>query len=143
MRLSVQKTFIVTLISLTGIFQGWPLLVAATCSMPEPQTMSQMGACCCCENRPYASFSTSFAFSSCTPGKTLVGVLSTDPSLLPQKDKIKKSDSSLTAAFEFEPDIRLGSQAYHFSCFGVGLVETVLPHTGSTPIYLVAQVFRI
>jgi hypothetical protein len=136
MRRSLQKAAVATMLIFTSLLQGWPLLVAATCSMPEPQMMSQGGNCCCCESSPS---SPSPAVASCNPGKSLVGILATDSSLLPGKDK---TDKSLSQPLTVAPAINLTPPiAPAFLSFRAD--ESLLPHTSATPLYLFECTFRI
>jgi hypothetical protein len=86
---SRTKTLVVALLLFTGLFQGWPLVVATQCSMlaATAQACGMKSACCCDEPESGASR----AYAKCTTGKKLTGVLSTDPSLLSAKDKNEKS----------------------------------------------------
>ncbi|MDZ7364928.1 MAG: hypothetical protein ONB43_03505 [candidate division KSB1 bacterium] len=131
------KKFVVSFLLLTGLMQGWPLLVSATCSMAEPQTMSQMGNCCCCEN---SSSSPSPAIASCNPGKSLVGILSTDSPLLPGSDKTGKF---LPQEFAVAPVANLLSPSLSSPFPGFSGGELILPHTGAPPLYLVDCTFRL
>jgi hypothetical protein len=131
------KTFVVTSLVLTGLMQGWPLLVTATCNMPEPQTMSQMGNCCCCEN---SQGSQSPAIASCNPGKSLVGILATDSSLLPGNDKAGKL---LSQEFAVAPVANLLSPSLASPLPGFFAGELILPHTSAAPLYLVDCTLRI
>jgi hypothetical protein len=136
----ISRIFVLILLALTSALQGWPLLVAATCNMPEPQTMSQMGACCCCDKSQSLE---SPAFSSCTPGKTLVGVLSTEPSLLPGTDTTQKMEKSSPSVQMIASGVLL-SLHHESSLTPVFRTEhTVLLHTLSPPIFLIDRVFRI
>ena len=85
---SRKKIFVTALLLLTGLFQGWPLIVAAQCSMMAAPESCEMKASCCCDDsgRPPA-----VAYSKCTSGKKVSGVLSTDPSVLAAKEKNPKS----------------------------------------------------
>jgi len=86
---SRKKNFVVTVLLLTGLFQGWPLIVAAQCRMlaASSQACEMKSACCCDQGESTAAR----GFSKCTTGAKLAGVLSTDPSLLSLKEKIDKS----------------------------------------------------
>jgi|GEM_PF-3567949 len=131
------KSLVVTFLVLTGLMQGWPLLVTATCSMPAPQMMSQNGDCCCCNN---PQNSRSPAFLSCDPGKRLVGILATDLSLLPGNDKTGKS---LLQPLTVESVINLPAPFVSSLRRGFDDNESILPHTIATPLYLFDRTFRI
>jgi hypothetical protein len=133
----ISRIFVLILLVLTSSLQGWPLLVTATCTMAEPQMMSRGGNCCCCENFPS---SPSPAFAACNPGKSLVGILATDSSLLPGKDKIGKwLSQELAVATVFE----LPTLSDSLSLPGFGAGELILPHTSAAPLYLIDCTFRI
>jgi hypothetical protein len=131
-----HKKLVVTLLILTALMQGWPLLVSTTCSMPEPQMMSQMGNCCCCENSPSSSVP---AIASCNPGKSLVGILGTDSPLLPGNDKTGKSVSH---EFAVASIVNLPSPSA-LPLSGFSAAELILPHPTATALYLVDCTFRI
>jgi len=121
-----------------SLLQGWPLLLASMCNMSEPQTMSRIGACCCCDEMER---STAPAFTSCTPGKTLAGILTTDPSLQPVKDKTKSDSLPLSPALInnlFDIANGIYSSALLF-CSD----QTIFGHTASPPLYLLDSVYRI
>jgi hypothetical protein len=83
-----KKTFVIALLLLTGSFQGWPLIVAAQCSMlAAPESCEMRTGCCCDEPERVPAVS----YAKCTSGKKLSGVLSTDPSVLSAKEKNGKS----------------------------------------------------
>jgi hypothetical protein len=132
-----HKKLVVTFLILTGLMQGWPLLVSATCSMAEPQMMSPRGNCCCCENSPSSSVP---EIASCNPGKTLVGILATDSSLLPGSDKTAKF---LSQEFAIAPVIDLLSPSLASPLPGFFAGELILPHPSVAPLYLVDCTFRI
>jgi len=131
------KSLVVTFLVLTGLMQGWPLLVKTTCSMPQPQMMSQTGDCCCCENSPS---SPSPVFAPCNPGKNLVGILVTDSSWLPGKDK---SDKSLLQPLAAAPAISIPSPFASLLLHGLYNDELILPSTIAAPLYLFDCTFRI
>ncbi len=133
----VSRIFVLPLLILTSSLQGWPLLVTTTCNMAAPQMMSQGGNCCCCEN---SQSSPSPAFAACNPGKSLVGILATDSSLLPGKDK---TDKSLLQPLTVAPATLLPSPFASSSVHGLCNVELILPHTGTAPLYLFDCTFRL
>jgi hypothetical protein len=133
----VSRIFVLTLLILTSSLQGWPLLVTATCGMAEPQMMSTGEDCCCCENSPSSQ---SPAFAACNPGKSLVGILATDSSLLPSKDKTDKSllqPLTVTPATNLAP--LFAASAVPSLCSG----ELILPHIIAAPLYLFDCTFRV
>jgi hypothetical protein len=132
-----SKIFILALLTISSSLQGWPLLVAKTCNMAAPQMMSQGGDCCCCKNSPN---SPSPAFAACNPGKSLVGILATDSSVLPGKDKTGHFFLHNLAA---APVADLLSPSVSSSLPGPGAGELILPHTSATPLFLFACTFRI
>jgi hypothetical protein len=138
MKLLLLKTTVVALLTIGAMLQGWPLLVATMCSMPEPQTMTRMAACCCCE-KPESS--TGIAFASCSPGKTLAGILVTDPSLQPVKEKTKPDSLPLSpsAAIVMLDVARVFNTAVLSFCFD----QTPFGHTASPPLFLLDSEFRI
>ena len=88
MRFSRKKIFLVGLLLLTSLFQGWPLLVAAQCRMfAAAQACEIKSSCCCAEQDQLRDLS----YSKCRTGKKLAGVLSTDPSALSAVEKTGKS----------------------------------------------------
>jgi hypothetical protein len=137
MRLTTKTAIAVTLI-LASMLQGMPLLVATFCNMPNSETMGRMGACCCCEDVANLAVQ---SFTSCMPGKTLAGILATDPSLQPVKDKNATAASPLPPAFacsilECDGGLRLKAALSFFD-------QDVLRHTASPPLYLLDSVYRI
>ena len=138
MKRLLPKAVIATMLIVASLLQGWPLLVAAMCTMSEPQTMSRMGACCCCDDTEQ---STASAFTSCTPGKTLAGILSTDPSLQPVKEKTK-SDSLPLSPVLINNLLDAANGVY-----SSGLLfcsdQTTFGHAASPPLYLLDSVYRI
>jgi hypothetical protein len=137
MQKAFYKKLVVTSLILTGLMQGWPLLVTATCSMAGPQTMSQAGNCCCCENSPS---SPSPAFASCSPGKNLVGILGTDSPLLPSKDK---TGHFLLQDLAVAPVADLLPPSVSLSLPGFGVGELILPRTSAAPLFLFDCTFRL
>jgi len=134
----ILKTTVIALLTMSAMLQGWPLLVAAMCSMSEPQTMSRIGACCCCDEMER---STAPAFTSCSPGKTLAGILTTDPSLQPVKEKTKSDSLPLSPAL-----IKILSDFANGFCSTASRVcsdQTIFGHTASPPLYLLDSVYRI
>lgn len=121
-----------------SLLQGWPLLLATMCSMPEPQTMSRMGACCCCDNMEQATVA---SFTSCTPGKTLAGILSTEPSLQPVKDKTKSD--SLPLPPMLANNLLDAANGFFSSAKRRCSDQTIFGHTASPPIYLLDSVYLI
>ncbi|MGH7494671.1 MAG: hypothetical protein ACREOO_20040 [bacterium] len=85
---SRKKIFVIALLLLTGSLQGWPLLVAAQCSMLAAPESCEMKSACCCDQTERAP---TVAYARCNSGKKLSGVLSTDPSVLSAKEKNGKS----------------------------------------------------
>jgi hypothetical protein len=79
-------------------------------------------------------------FAACNPGKSLVGVLATDSSLLPSKDK---SDKSLFQPLTVAPATNLPSPFASFSAHSLCSVELILPPTGAAPLYIFDCTFRI
>ncbi len=132
-----SKKIIITFLVSTGLMQGWPLLVSATCSMPEPQVMNAGGNCCCCENSPISS---SPAIAACNPGKSLVGILGTDSPLIPGKDKTGKFFSQ---EFAVASAVNLLSPSLASPLSGFFAGELILPYPSATPLYLVDCAFRI
>ena len=135
---SRKKVFVVALLLLTSLFQGWPLLVAAQCRMLAASTQAcEMKSACCCEERESAETS---AYAKCTSAKKLVGVLSTDPSLLPSKDKGKEPVfTSFIVAPEFEA-LALGASFFRFARSNA---SEIIPPSSSSPLFLIDCVFRI
>lgn len=132
-----SRIFILTLLIFTSSLQGWPLLIAKTCNMAAPQMMGAGGNCCCCENSQSSSVP---AFAHCNPGKNLVGILATDTSLLPSKNKAGKSLlQPLTAALT----INLASPFTSSSAHSLFNDESILSHTGTAPLYLFDCTFRL
>ncbi|MGH7599017.1 MAG: hypothetical protein ACREOI_21895, partial [bacterium] len=76
----------------------------------------------------------------CNPGKSLVGILATDSSLLPGKGKTGKS---LLQPVTVAPATALPSPFVSFSVHGLCSIELFSPHTGATPLYLFDCTFRI
>jgi hypothetical protein len=132
----VSRIFILTLLIFTSSLQGWPLLITATCNMAEPQMMSQGEDCCCCKN---SQSSQSPAFAACNPGKSLVGILATDSSLLPCKDK---TDKSLLQPLTVAPATNLPSP-FSLAILGFCTDELILPHIIAAPLYLFDCTFRL
>lgn len=121
-----------------SLLQGWPLLVAAMCSMSEPQTMSRTGACCCCDDKEQ---STAPAFTACSPGKTLAGILVTDPSLQPVKEKTKSDSLPLSPAVI--NNLLDAANGFYSSALLFCSDQTIFGHTASPPIYLLDNTYRI
>ncbi|MGH7600606.1 MAG: hypothetical protein ACREOI_29980 [bacterium] len=132
-----SRIFILTLLALNSSLQGWPLLITKTCNMPEPQMMSAGENCCCCENSQSSPLP---AFAACNPGKSLVGILTTDLSLLPGKDK---SGKSLLQPLTVAPATAFPSTFVSSSAHSLCTIELILPRTGATPLYLFDCTFRI
>jgi hypothetical protein len=99
-----------------------------------------MGACCCCDKRENTA---TLSFSSCAPGKTLLGILSTDPSVLPGKDEVRKMDKSLPLAWAVEADVSLLAQSDGSPTFYFRVDQPLLFYISSPPIFLIDRVFRI
>ena len=133
---SLQKPAIVSLLIVASLLQGLPLLVATICDMPQPKTMSRMEACCCCDT---PDNSASLALSACTPGKTLAGILVTDPSLEPVKGK--KFTDSLPLAPVTQHD--LSAPASRFCSSSMVFDHAVFLHTISPPLFLLEHAFLI
>jgi len=133
---SLQKPAVVSLLIVASLLQGLPLLVATMCTMPQPETMSRMEACCCCDT---PDNSASLALSACTPGNTLAGILVTDPSLQPVKDK--KSTDSMPLAPAIERDLNTLAGSFYSSSFVFD--QAVFLHTISPPLFLLDHVFLI
>ncbi len=132
-----SRIFILTLLIFTSSLQGWPLLIAKTCNMAGLQMMRQQGKCCCCEN---SQSSPSSAFAACYPGKSLVGILATDSSLLPGKEKTAKF---LPQEAAVAPVADLIPPSVSLSLPGYGADALILPRTSAAPLYLFDCTFRL
>jgi len=138
MRRLLPKISIATIITLASVLQGWPLLVASVCTMPGAETMIAMEGCCCCQD---AAIPAAPAFSACSPGASLAGVLITDPSLQPVNDKNTLHALPLSPVFANNAPV-CSRQALSFaSQLRFEITLSVL--LGSPPPYLLDSVFRI
>jgi hypothetical protein len=107
--------------------------------MSELQRDNCAEACCCCSD-----FKTSQApvYSSCNPDKILAGVLSTAPSLKPNKKEIDaknpapQSTAIASSLSGFDGSFRPSAPGRH-------AVQAIFAHTASPPLYLLDSVFRI
>jgi hypothetical protein len=70
----------------------------------------------------------------------VVGILATDSSLLPGKDK---TDKALLQPLTVAPAANLPSPFASFSVQSLCCVELILPHAGTAPLYLFDCTFRI
>jgi len=134
----LPKIFMTTTIIIASMLQGWPLLVASVCTMPGAETMRTMEGCCCC---PDAATPAAPALNACSPGASLAGVLITDPSLQPVKDKNSLHELPLSPVFANNAPA-CSRQALGFASqlhFEIALSVLL----GSPPPYLLDSVFRI
>lgn len=141
MNSSGRKIF-VALVASTLLLQGWPILMAATCTMANAETTCAMKQSCCCQSKQHdhCSDSGELAFRACTPGNAVAGVLATDPGLIPATDKQKK-ELQATAQMPALPDFQLQQRfGYSASLRNHGATILRLP---IAPLYLLDCTFLI
>jgi len=133
---SYRKLLVALFLALASLFQGWPLLAAASCNMAEAMPSVMPDDCCCCETKDQAA---SAVFTTCTPGDDLVGVLQTDASWLALRDKQVDGGVALTIASTHSLAQVSASSAELSS------LPLVIPRSSarSSPIFLLDCVFRV
>jgi hypothetical protein len=135
----IPKAGVAAALILAGMLQGWPLLVASACTMSELQRDNSAEACCCC---PDFKTSETPVYSSCNPAKTLVGVLSTAPSLKPnnKENEVKNTASQSTVIAN---SLSVFDGSFRPSAANGFVIQTIFAHSASPPLYLLDGVFRI
>lgn len=141
MKYTGRKIF-VALVASTLLLQGWPILMAATCTMANAETACAMQQSCCCQSKQHDHCNDpgELAFRACTQGNAVAGVLATDPGLIPATDKLKK-ELQATAKMPALPDFQL-QQRFGYSASLLSQYSTIL-RLPIAPLYLLDCTFLI